>query len=73
MNRKKELKRLPLVLSLLLGPFVFICLSIYFYGWEWLDHPKLLLMLLIVEAIGFVVVWIIYGVMCLIVKGFLHR
>ena len=67
MNRKKGFKILTLVLSLLLGPFVFCCLAIYYNDWP--HTSALLLAYLFFEAIGFVVVWIIYW----IVKGFLDN
>ncbi len=77
MNRKKGFKRLTLVLSLLLGPFVFLYIGRPFlhiciatYDWPEPFHYYFFLFLLIFELIGFVVVWIIYWVICWIVKGF---
>lgn len=69
MNLEKGLKRLILVLSFLAGPLV---LLFYLLVTEIVVQSPgyFVLLLLILEVIGFIAVWIIYWVTRWIIKGF---
>lgn len=71
MNLAKGFKRLTLVVSLLIGPLVFLLFCTAPGHYE--DFSQKLIVLSIFEIIGFVIVWSIYLIALFVVKGFHHE